>query len=105
MSADNDRPDGSVTTPMQLRLEMDPATAQGVYANLVMIAHTESEFVLDFVFVQPPNRKATVRSRVILSPRQAKRLVGALTQNVQNYETRFGPIALGGAQASPYDIQ
>ncbi|GMV41201.1 MAG: hypothetical protein AMXMBFR64_29170 [Myxococcales bacterium] len=81
-------PKQSVTIAIQLEDE----TAQGAYANLVLINHTETEFVLDFAFVQPQQPKAKVRSRVVLSPKQASRLIAALTENVGRYEKKFGPI-------------
>jgi hypothetical protein len=77
----------------QLQIQVDDDVGQGLYANLVMINHTETEFLLDFVFVQPAAGRAKVRSRVLLPPRQAKRLVAALTENVAAYEARFGPVA------------
>lgn len=81
-------PKPSVTIAIQLEDDV----AQGAYANLVLINHTETEFVLDFAFVQPQQPKAKVRSRVVLSPKQAARLIAALTENVGRYEKKFGNI-------------
>jgi len=81
--------------PVQLQVEMDDATAQGVYANLAAMSHTETEFVLDFLFVQPNAPKAKLRSRVISSPVHAKRVLAALADNVRKYEERFGTINSG----------
>jgi hypothetical protein len=85
-----DQPEGKKKVELQIRL--DESVAQGVYANLVMVQHGESEFVLDFMFLQPGRKEARVGSRVILSARQAKRLMGALGDNVNRYEKRYGTI-------------
>ncbi|PKN01785.1 MAG: DUF3467 domain-containing protein [Elusimicrobia bacterium HGW-Elusimicrobia-1] len=78
----------------QIQIEIDDAVAQGAYSNLALISHSESEVVLDFVFVQPQAPKARVRSRVITSPLHAKRLLKALEENLKNYESRFGEIKM-----------
>jgi len=79
------------TTP-KLQVQIDEDIAQGVYSNLVLLNHTENEFVLDFAFIQPSNGRAKVRSRVISSPRHTKRLLQALHKNLERYEERFGTI-------------
>jgi hypothetical protein len=76
----------------EIQIEIDEVTAQGAYANLAMISHSESEFILDFIFMQPQNPKARVRNRVITSPIHAKRILSALKDNVAKYESRFGEI-------------
>ena len=76
----------------QIQIDLDEATSQGAYANLVFINHTDAEFVLDFVFVQPGVPRARVRSRIISSPRHAKRLLRALEANIARYEQVFGKI-------------
>jgi hypothetical protein len=76
----------------QIQIDIDEATAQGTYANLVFINHTDAEFVLDFVFVQPGVPRARVRSRIISSPRHAKRMLRALESNIARYEQVFGKI-------------
>ena len=73
----------------------DEEVANGQYCNLALVNHTDSEFVLDFLYVQPQQPLARVRSRIITSPRHVKRLLKALQENVQRYEARFGPITLG----------
>ena len=79
-------------TAPKLQIQIDDDVAQGTYSNLVLINHTENEFVLDFAFIQPTNGRAKVRSRVISSPRHTKRLVQALQKNLDRYEERFGTI-------------
>jgi hypothetical protein len=81
--------------PPKLQVQLDEDIAQGVYANLVLLNHTENEFVLDFAFIQPSNGRAKVRTRVISSPRHTKRLLLALQKNVERYEERYGRIELG----------
>ncbi|HER08798.1 MAG TPA: DUF3467 domain-containing protein [Bacteroides sp.] len=76
----------------QINIELKEDVAQGTYSNLAIITHSSSEFVLDFVRVMPGIPKAEVKSRVILTPEHAKRLLNALTDNIQKYEKSHGPI-------------
>jgi hypothetical protein len=78
--------------PQQIQIDLDEATAQGAYSNLVLINHSDGEFVLDFAFMQPSAPRARVRARIVSSPRHTKRLLRALEANVQRYEERFGKI-------------
>ena len=80
--------------PQPVQLQVDEVTAQGAYANLVLINHSETEFVLDFAFVQPGVPMAKVRSRILSSPLHTKRLMVALQKNLERYEERFGEIVL-----------
>ena len=77
----------------QIQIDLDEATAQGAYSNLVLLNHNDNEFVLDFAYVQPGAPRARVRARMIFSPRHAKRLARALEANLRRYEERFGRIA------------
>lgn len=76
----------------QLQIELDDQTAQGAYCNLAFITHNETEFILDFIFVQPQQPKAKVRARVISSPAHTKRFLEALQDNIKKHEQKFGPI-------------
>lgn len=87
---------------LQLQLLVDDVTAQGVYANMAMVNHNETEFVLDFIYVQPQVPKAVVRSRVITSPKHLKRLVTALQENIARYEAQFGKIDVSGPAKQPW---
>jgi hypothetical protein len=80
------------TQEIKLEIQLDEEIAQGVYVNLAAINHSDTEFVLDFIFVQPQAPRAKVRSRVITSPRHAKRMLLALQENVARYEKIFGEI-------------
>ena len=75
-----------------LNIELSEAIAEGVYSNLAVITHNPTEFVVDFVQVVPNMPKARVKSRIILSPQHAKRLLNALKDNVSKYEANFGEI-------------
>ena len=79
----------------QINIELSEEIAEGVYANLAMIAHSNSEFVIDFIRLMPGLPKAKVKSRVILTPEHAKRLLGALKDNIRKYEETFGEIRQG----------
>lgn len=81
-----------------VNIELPEAVAEGVYANLAIISHSQSEFVVDFIRMVPNVPKAKVKSRVILTPQHAKRLLKALNDNVVKFEKQFGPIAEGKQQ-------
>jgi len=78
----------------QLQIELNDEVAQGIYANLAVITHSSSEFIVDFIRVMPGLPKAGVKSRIILTPEHAKRLMRALEDNVRKYENSFGVIHL-----------
>jgi hypothetical protein len=82
--------------PPPIQFQIDDPIAQGVYTNIVLINHTENDFVLDFAYLQPTTPLAKVRARVISSPRHTKRLLLALQHNLEKYEERFGKIELAG---------
>ncbi len=84
-----------VPQQIQIQVQIDDSIAQGVYANMAMVNHNETEFVLDFIYVQPAMPKAQVRARVINSPKHIKRLLLALQENVAKYEAQFGRIEIG----------
>ncbi|MCR5678838.1 MAG: DUF3467 domain-containing protein [Prevotella sp.] len=87
-----------------LQIELLPDKAQGEYANFAIITHSSSEFVIDFARMLPGLNKAQVRSRVILAPEHAKRLLGALQENIMRYERSFGPIKLPQPNNEPRTI-
>lgn len=79
---------------MQLQIQMDDDVANGQYVNMALVNHSDTEFTLDFIYVQPQQPKARVRSRIITNPKHMKRLVAAMQDNIQRYEAKFGPIAI-----------
>jgi len=76
----------------QINIELDDKIAEGTYSNLAIINHSVSEFIVDFVSVMPGQPKAKVKSRIILTPQHAKRLVKALADNVHRFEKSHGEI-------------
>jgi hypothetical protein len=76
----------------QLNIELTEEMSEGVYSNLAIITHSTAEFVLDFINVMPNAPKAKVKSRVILAPQHAKRLMKALVENVKKFEQVHGAI-------------
>ncbi|PIB36438.1 hypothetical protein BFP72_14035 [Reichenbachiella sp. 5M10] len=76
----------------QINVELPEEIAEGVYANLAMIAHSNSEFVVDFIRLMPGVPKAKVKARIVITPEHAKRLHAALHDNIVKYEQTFGPI-------------
>ena len=75
-----------------INVEIDEKTAEGIYSNLAVINHSASEFVVDFVSIMPATPKAKVKSRVILTPEHAKKLVKALQNHIANFEAAHGEI-------------
>ncbi len=78
--------------PNQLNIEISEEVAEGSYANLAIITHSHAEFVVDFVNVMPGTPKSKVKSRIILTPQHAKRLMKALIDNVEKFEASNGVI-------------
>jgi hypothetical protein len=76
----------------QISIELKEDVAQGIYSNLAVITHSSSEFVIDFIRVMPGIPKADVKSRIILTPEHAKRLMMALTDNIKKFEKVHGEI-------------
>ena len=83
-----------------LDIEIDEATAQGHYSNLAIISHSTSEFIVDFAAVMPGVQKAKVKSRIILTPEHAKRLLLSLQDNITRYESNIGKIEIPQKQQS-----
>lgn len=80
----------------QLEIELTEQEAAGTYSNLVMITHSASEFILDFIAVMPGIPKAKVLKRMVLTPDHAKRLSDALAENIRRFEEQFGEIQTPG---------
>jgi hypothetical protein len=93
----------------QINIEISEEIAEGQYANLAIITHSHAEFVVDFVSVMPGTPKSKVKSRIILTPQHAKRLLNALADNINKFEDINGvikdfeevqiPFQFGGPQA------
>ncbi|MDR2912434.1 MAG: DUF3467 domain-containing protein [Alistipes sp.] len=93
----------SENTKKSFDLELDDVTAQGHYANLAIISHSATEFVLDFAAIMPGVPKAKIKSRIVLGPEHAKRLLISLQDNITRYESTVGRIDIRGGQASSSD--
>jgi hypothetical protein len=78
----------------QLNIELTEEIAEGIYSNLAVITHSNAEFVVDFIRIMPGVPKAKVKSRIILTPEHAKRLLSALADNVEKYEAINGRIKI-----------
>ena len=78
----------------QIQIELSDEVAQGTYSNLAIISHSTSEFVVDFIRIVPGVPKAKVKSRIILTPEHAKRLLFALKENIDKFEKINGTIRL-----------
>ncbi len=88
----------------QLNIELSEEVAEGTYSNLAIITHSNSEFVIDFVKVMPGVPKAKVKSRILLTPQHAKRLLTALGENIAKYEGAHGPIKQTEALGIPMNF-
>jgi hypothetical protein len=75
-----------------INIEISEEVAEGIYSNLAIISHSNAEFVVDFIRMMPNLPKAKVKSRIVLTPQHAKRLLYALRDNVQKFEMQFGKI-------------
>lgn len=82
----------------QIEINLDEQVAQGNYCNIAIISHSTSEFILDFATMLPGLPKARVKSRVVLTPEHAKRLLLQLQENVSRYESSFGQINIRAKQ-------
>ena len=87
----------------QLQIELSEEMAEGIYSNLAIITHSTSEFVIDFVRVMPGVPKAKVKSRIVLTPDHAKRLLMALGDNVNKFEELHGDISIN-EQMPPFPM-
>ena len=83
----------------QINIELSEEMASGIYSNLSVITHSQSEFIVDFIQMMPGVPKAKVKSRIVLTPDNAKKLMQALIDNVKKFEQINGPIKVTGQQA------
>ena len=77
-----------------LEIQLDEQIAEGIYSNFALINHSTSEFVIDFATVMPGMQKARVKSRIVLTPEHAKRLLLSLQENITRYESNIGKIEI-----------
>lgn len=84
-----------------MNIQLDPEVAEGTYSNLALIAHTDSEFILDFINMMAGTNQGKVKSRIIVTPQHAKRLAKALLENIQKFERQYGEIKVNEPQKIP----
>lgn len=85
----------------KLNINLPEDVAEGTYSNMAIISHSMSEFIIDFIRLMPGVPKANVKSRVVMTPENAKRLLLALKDNIDKYEADRGHIQLGGTPKMP----
>jgi hypothetical protein len=88
-------------TDKQLSIELSEEVAEGVYSNLAIISHSNSEFIMDFVNIMPGIPKAKVKSRVIMTPQNTKRLIYALNENIKKFEQIHGSVKMDNNPNTP----
>lgn len=88
----------------RLDIELSEDVAQGNYVNMAIISHSSSEFVIDFTQIMPGVPKAKVKSRIILTPQHAKRLMRAINENIQRYESMHGTINEPSENMPPFNL-
>lgn len=88
----------------QINIELDEKVAEGIYSNLAIINHSNTEFVVDFVAMMPGVPKAKVKSRIVLTPQHAKRLLKALGENIHRFEVAHGEIKEGDTPQIPLNF-
>ncbi len=98
------RSPGAVPPPKQVQVQLGETEAEGIYANLVLITHSASEFILDFARMVPGTPKAKVYSRIIMAPQNAKSLREVLDRNISGFEKRHGTIPVSANQEPPREI-
>ena len=98
-----DNPQGQ--RQVQIQIQLDDDVAQGMYANLALVNHTETEFTIDVMYLQPQQPRAKVRARIISSPKHTKRMMMALQENLRRYEERFGPVDVTGPNPADQLLQ
>jgi hypothetical protein len=97
---------GAATMSQQneIKVEIDSKVAEGTYANLAIIAHSDCEFIIDFAKLLPGTPGAKVHSRILLTPKHAKLLMTTLAKNLENFEDKFGEIRIEGDTTFPHNI-
>lgn len=94
----------SNTKEQQINIELDEKVAEGTYSNLAVITHSHSEFVIDFVRMMPGVPKAKVKSRIVMTPEHAKRLMAALQDNIRKFESLNGTIKIDSKPMMPLNF-
>ncbi len=88
----------------QINIDLPEDIADGIYSNLAIITHSNSEFVIDFIKMLPGLPKAKVKARIVLTPQHTKRLLMAIKDNIAKYEAAHGAIKVDEATAYPLNL-
>ncbi len=96
--------DQQLSPEQQLNIELSEEMADGTYANLAIITHSFAEFVIDFVNVMPNVPKAKVKSRIVMTPQHAKRVMRALIDNIKRFESQYGNIKDQETPTMPFNF-
>lgn len=91
--------------PKEIQVELNDQIAEGIYSNLVIVSHSDAEFIFDFARLLPGKPKARIHSRIIMNPKNAKLFLKAFQENINKYEKNFGKIKDGNLDPSKLDIQ
>lgn len=89
----------------QINVEIGEKESEGIYSNLALIAHSPSEFIIDFARVLPGVNKTKVYARIVMTPQHAKMLLNALEENLKKYENQFGAIKIQGQPGKEIGFQ
>jgi len=89
----------------QIKIELGEKESEGIYSNLALIAHSPSEFIIDFARVLPGTNKSKVYARIVMTPQHAKMLLSALEENIKKYENQFGAIKIFGKDEKEIGFQ
>jgi len=100
MAENNNNPD----LGNQMEIELPEDIADGMYCNLAVITHSNTEFIFDMIRVVPGAPKAKVKSRIIMTPHHAKRLLGALSDNVRKFEENFGEVEVDNMPVAEFPM-
>jgi len=96
--------DNKAPEPVNINIELPEDVAEGTYSNLAIISHSNSEFIIDFIRIMPGTPKAKVKSRILLTPQHAKRLMMALKDNLAKFESVHGPVKDTEANVIPMNF-
>ncbi len=89
----------------EIQVELNEQIAEGVYSNLVIVSHSDAEFIFDFARLLPGKPKARIHSRVIMNPKNAKLFLKAFEVNINKFEKNFGKIKDGNPLGQKSDLQ
>lgn len=88
----------------EISVNISGEVAQGIYSNMAITSHSPSEFVIDFASMLPGVSKVEVRSRIIMTPENAKNLLASLQDNIAKYEANVRKIGSNQQSAMPLNF-